>query len=393
MKTLEFKNHPIHQKILELKSRCNDSKTKEKVDADLILIIKTHCQFLSDRLGLAIHQLVNADELNAMQIELQSALTHLSEYLVDNNAGRLLSIQQHINNSMPFVRNIPILLNKADFNFSEINANYSEFIETKIAALNDSIGKLNQDLAASQTQFNSQNDFIESLKTQLAHQQNQTNEIANDFRINLQGIQQEFEQKGILISNAQKQQFEDTKNEFATRVDLLIDEIMEKRDKARQMLNVIGQEGTAAHYLDTASKHTKTANLFRWISLSLMLIICIFILSMIFWSSQGDFNWQRYALRLLSISIFIYPATYAARESSKHRNLAHQRETAAVELVSIEPFIELLDDAKKQEIKEKLTEKYFGNGHNQPAQTEANATESLPIDIIERIIKMTRFPS
>ena len=393
MKTLEFKNHPIHQKILELKSRCNDSKTKEKVDADLILIIKTHCQFLSDRLGLAIHQLVNADELNAMQIELQSALTHLSEYLVDNNAGRLLSIQQHINNSMPFVRNIPILLNKADFNFSEINANYSEFIETKIAALNDSIGKLNQDLAASQTQFNSQNDFIESLKTQLAHQQNQTNEIANDFRINLQGIQQEFEQKGLLISNAQKQQFEDTKNEFATRVDLLIDEIMEKRDKARQMLNVIGQEGTAAHYLDTASKHTKTANLFRWISLSLMLIICIFILSMIFWSSQGDFNWQRYALRLLSISIFIYPATYAARESSKHRNLAHQRETAAVELVSIEPFIELLDDAKKQEIKEKLTEKYFGNGHNQPAQTEANATESLPIDIIERIIKMTRFPS
>lgn len=393
MKTLEFKNHPIHQKILELKSRCNDSKTKEKVDADLILIIKTHCQFLSDRLGLAIHQLVNADELNAMQIELQSALTHLSEYLVDNNAGRLLSIQQHINNSMPFVRNIPILLNKADFNFSEINANYSEFIETKIAALNDSIGKLNQDLAASQTQFNSQNDFIESLKTQLAHQQNQTNEIANDFRINLQGIQQEFEQKGILISNAQKQQFEDTKNEFATRVDLLIDEIMEKRDKARQMLNVIGQEGTAAHYLDTASKHTKTANLFRWISLSLMLIICIFILSMIFWSSQGDFNWQRYALRLLSISIFIYPATYAARESSKHRNLAHQRETAAVELVSIEPFIELLDDAKKQEIKEKLTEKYFGNGHNQPAQTEANTPESLPIDIIERIIKMTRFPS
>lgn len=393
MKTLEFKNHPIHQKILELKSRCNDSKTKEKVDADLILIIKTHCQFLSDRLGLAIHQLVNADELNAMQIELQSALTHLSEYLVDNNAGRLLSIQQHINNSMPFVRNIPILLNKADFNFSEINANYSEFIETKIAALNDSIGKLNQDLAASQTQFNSQNDFIESLKTQLAHQQNQTNEIANDFRNYLQGIQQEFEQKGLLISNAQKQQFEDTKNEFATRVDLLIDEIMEKRDKARQMLNVIGQEGTAAHYLDTASKHTKTANLFRWISLSLMLIICIFILSMIFWSSQGDFNWQRYALRLLSISIFIYPATYAARESSKHRNLAHQRETAAVELVSIEPFIELLDDAKKQEIKEKLTEKYFGNGHNQPAQTEANATESLPIDIIERIIKMTRFPS
>ena len=389
MKTLEFKNHPIHQKILELKSRCNDSKTKEKVDADLLLIIKTFYQFLNDRLGLAIHSLVNTDELNAIQNELQSTLTHLTEYLTDNNTGRLQAVQQNINNSMPFVRNIPIILNKAEFNFSEINANYSDFIETKIAAINESIAQLNKDIDVSHTQFMGQNNIIDSLKTQLADQQNQTQEIANDFRNYLQGIQQEFEQRGILISNAQKQQFEETKTEFATRVDLLINEIMEKRDKARQMLNVIGQEGTAAHYLDTAVKHTKTANLFRWISLSLMLIICIFILAMI-WSSQGEFNWQRYALRLLSISIFIYPATYAARESSKHRNLAHQRETAAVELVSIEPFIELLDDAKKQEIKEKLTEKYFGNGHSHPQQTNATAPETVPIDMIERIIKLIR---
>jgi hypothetical protein len=389
MKTLEFKNHPIHQKILELKSRCNDSKTKEKVDADLLLIIKTFYQFLNDRLGLAIHALVNPDELNAIQNELQSTLTHLTEYLNDNNTGRLQAVQQNINNSMPFVRNIPIILNKAEFNFSEINANYSDFIETKIAAINESIAQLNKDIDVSHTQFLGQNNIIDSLKTQLADQQNQTQEIANDFRNYLQGIQQEFEQRGILISNAQKQQFEETKTEFATRVDLLIDEIMEKRDKARQMLNVIGQEGTAAHYLDTAVKHTKTANLFRWISLGLMLIICIFILAMI-WSSQGEFNWQRYALRLLSISIFIYPATYAARESSKHRNLAHQRETAAVELVSIEPFIELLDDAKKQEIKEKLTEKYFGNGHPHPQQTNATASETVPIDMIERIIKLIR---
>ena len=389
MKTLEFKNHPIHQKILELKSRCNDSKTKEKVDADLLLIIKTFYQFLNDRLGLAIHALVNPDELNAIQNELQSTLTHLTEYLTDNNTGRLQAVQQNINNSMPFVRNIPIILNKAEFNFSEINANYSDFIETKIAAINESIAQLNKDIDVSHTQFLGQNNIIDSLKTQLADQQNQTQEIANDFRNYLQGIQQEFEQRGILISNAQKQQFEETKTEFAMRVDLLIDEIMEKRDKARQMLNVIGQEGTAAHYLDTAVKHTKTANLFRWISLGLMLIICIFILAMI-WSSQGEFNWQRYALRLLSISIFIYPATYAARESSKHRNLAHQRETAAVELVSIEPFIELLDDAKKQEIKEKLTEKYFGNGHPHPQQTNATASETVPIDMIERIIKLIR---
>ena len=389
MKSIEFKNHPIHQKVLELKARCNHEKTKETIDAEILLMIKTHCQFLTDRLQLAMLPLVNADELNAIQHELQSALINISEYLNDGNVGRIQSTKQHMANALPLVRNIPYLVNKADFNFSEISANYSDYIDTKIDIVQDSISKLNMGIKASENLFQEQQQIIESLRTQLNEQQLQTNEIANSFRISLQLLQQDYEQKGILTTNAHRQLFEEAQVEFELQAQNLIDEIAAKRDKARQMLNVIGQEGTAAHYLNTAKKHTETANLFRWISLVLMLIICVFILFMIL-SNQSEFNWQRYALRLVSISIFIYPATYAAMESNKHRILAHQRETAAVELVSIEPFIELLDEAKKQEIKEKLAEKYFGNGHQQSHQGNVNVKDAVPLDIFERLVKLIR---
>ncbi|MEK0440816.1 MAG: hypothetical protein RLZZ504_1732, partial [Bacteroidota bacterium] len=141
MKALEFRNHPIHQKILELKARCNHPKTKEKIDPDSLLVIKTHVQLLSDRLSLALQPLVNADELDAILTELQQALNYLTEFQNDENPSRVLSAQQHMANALPFVRNIPFLTNKAEFSFSELTANYAEFMDVKIAELNTAIQK------------------------------------------------------------------------------------------------------------------------------------------------------------------------------------------------------------------------------------------------------------
>lgn len=388
MKTAEFKNHPIHQKILELKSRCNDAKSKEKIDADLLLFIKTHCQFLSDRLGLAIHLLVNEDELNAIQNELQSALTHLSEYIVDNNAGRLQSIQQHINNSMPFVRNIPILLNKADFNFSEINANYSDYVDTKITALNDSIRKLNQGLADSETQFNSQNDFIESLKRQLADQQNQTNEMAEKFNLKLTEFANMHEQKIHEISQNHKLLFETMQDDLENQADSTLKEIRGLRDQAKDVLSALGIEATTSDFKKTAISHHLAANKLRRTSFILMYIICAIILYYIF-CQKAAFDWRQYSLRLISIGIFIYPATYASKESTKHRSLAVENERAALELAAIEPFIVLLDEDKKQIIKEKLVDKYFGRDHrDMPKEPVDDNVKNVPIELIDRLIKL-----
>jgi ElaB/YqjD/DUF883 family membrane-anchored ribosome-binding protein len=388
MKTAEFKNHPIHQKILELKSRCNDQKTKDKIDADLLLFIKTHCQFLTDRLSIAILPLVNVDELNAIQDQLQSALIQLVEYLSDNNPGRLQTAQQNMNNSLPFVRNIPFLAIKGDFNFSEINANYSDYVDTKIAALNDSISKLNQGLADSETQFNSQNDFIESLKTQLADQQNQTNEMAEKFNLKLTEFANMHEQKIHEISQNHKLLFETMQDNLENQADSTLKEIRGLRDQAKDVLSALGIEATTSDFKKTAISHHLAANKLRRTSFILMYIICAIILYYIF-CQKAAFDWRQYSLRLISIGIFIYPATYASKESTKHRSLAVENERAALELAAIEPFIVLLDEDKKQIIKEKLVDKYFGRDHrDMPKEPVDDNVKNVPIELIDRLIKL-----
>ena len=81
-----------------------------------------------------------------------------------------------------------------------------------------------------------------------------------------------------------------------------------------------------------------------------------------------------------------YPATYAARESNKHRRLEILNRKAELELAAINPFIELLPENKKQEIKEKLVEKYFGNNSNILADMD-NQIEDDSISAVDRLLK------
>jgi len=101
--------------------------------------------------------------------------------------------------------------------------------------------------------------------------------------------------------------------------------------------------------------------------------------------SSDGFDWVKSAIRLVAAAALSYPATYAARESSKHRNLETLNRNAELELASINPFIENLSDDKKQLIKEKLAEKYFGNHKNNDFLDEKE-NEGLSVPAIERLL-------
>ena len=101
--------------------------------------------------------------------------------------------------------------------------------------------------------------------------------------------------------------------------------------------------------------------------------------------SADGFNWTKSLIRLIAAAALSYPATYAARESSKHRRLETINRNAELELASINPFIEILPEAKKQAIKEKLVEKYFGNDRN-VLSDNTKENEELSIGAFEKIL-------
>lgn len=106
------------------------------------------------------------------------------------------------------------------------------------------------------------------------------------------------------------------------------------------------------------------------------------------WDISGDnFDWIKSLIRIVAAAALSYPATYAARESSKHRKLEIFNRKAELELTAINPFIELLPELKKQEIKEKLVEKYFGNHGTLINDLDDKKDQDVSIGTVERIIK------
>jgi hypothetical protein len=101
-----------------------------------------------------------------------------------------------------------------------------------------------------------------------------------------------------------------------------------------------------------------------------------------------NFDWTKSLIRILAAAALSYPATYAARESNKHRKLEVLNRKAELELTAINPFIELLPEQKKQAIKEKLVEKYFGNSGTLLNDLDSKKGEDISIGSIERLIKI-----
>lgn len=143
--------------------------------------------------------------------------------------------------------------------------------------------------------------------------------------------------------------------------------------------------GVTGNYQNIANSHKSNADFWRIMAIIFMTVFSGLLVWTIIDLSSAGFDWVKSTIRLVAAAALSYPATYAARESSKHRKLETQNRNAELELASINPFIENLSDDKKQIIKEKLAEKYFGNNRNDDFLNEQE-TEGLSIPAVERLL-------
>ena len=116
-----------------------------------------------------------------------------------------------------------------------------------------------------------------------------------------------------------------------------------------------------------------------------MIVMSILLICSIIELSTSEFDLYKSLVRILAASVLTYPAIYASRESTKHRNLETQNRNLELELASIGPFIELLPKEKQETIKEELVKKYFGQHTNTQLDDK---DEDVSINALEKIVKM-----
>jgi hypothetical protein len=376
MSPSEYSSHPLRELMERLNSLVHSA---ELTDPDLLSseMVAASLQSVSTILGLARvqmertpAQLVSGYGLAQLQNGFQTVFNELSAFQSNKNLGHLQNAKAQVEQAV-----MPYLWAFASIGEESGLAPLSETISQLSIAASASIKKIveQRDANLEQTaalarQLQDASLRLEALTEAVAQQKadaattvavlqkqyaEQESERANIFESMLKKFSGDFEEMHIAATEAQ--------------VNLLAS-LQASQDQAAQIVQVVGNIGVTGNFQKIANTESGQANLWRWITVAFFGFgIAIAIATFYkFWDQPfTPENAWSVLIRLMYAIAIAAPAWYTARESARHRTNADRARQTELELASLGPFIELMPDDKKHQIREELTKRYFGNHVNE----------------------------
>lgn len=412
----EFDNHIIFEKLEQFKNRIAENEIRESVGIEDINFFETSYGYFLDRLKLTIPIIVQETELTTISQEVENALSQINTFIGNKNNGHITNAKNNLHSAITRVRNLPLPFSKNDFNFSKNISNFEKIVQEKYKGLEKENQDLKQSIEGLNNEIKNNKSELTRIKTALEQKEIELQNIISTFQTDFANIKAtanqnyESDRKSFRTEfDSIKQSIDSDKKSFRTEFDdlkqtlnneieeiktvidtdttTIISELNQKLNEAKKIVGVIGDVSVTGNYQQIANSNKKTADILRIVAILLMLILSGLLIYTI-WDISGDtFDWTKSLIRILAAAALSYPATYAARESSKHRRLEILNRKAELELAAINPFIELLPENKKQEIKEKLVEKYFGNHSTNIDNPDNQKDDEVSINGLDKILR------
>lgn len=397
MTSENFENHNIFDRLKSLEEVLSNDDSKEKIELEKLSFFQTIFSYTNQRVKLTIPDLLQQTELDALSNELNAGTVHINNFIGDGNVGHLNNATNNFIAVINRIKGFPIPVSNKDFNFSRKIAEFENTVKSKYkslekqkAQLETAISEFEVDLEDKEAEIQRLLKLIESKETEI---QNLTSTFRTDFENIKSAHNQSFQNDRTTFRNeidSDKEQFreeiDNLKKDIDTDTSEMVENLNAKLEEAKKIVNVIGNVGVTGNYQNIANEHKRTANFWRWVAIGFMAVFSGLLIWTLVDLSADGYDWTKSLLRLLAAAALSYPATYAAKESSKHRKLENINRTAELELSSVDAFIEMLDNTKKQDIKAKLVDKYFGNDKSRVLDTNNKENEELSVGGFEKII-------
>ena len=386
MTTAEFQNHTVFQKTEQLVSRLNEEEVKEKLELEKLDFFLTAAQFLTDRLKVTLPTLLPIAELNAVSLEFENALAQINAYIGNNNVGHIPNAVNNINSALTYIKNFPIPYAKGDLNFSKSIVQFQKTVEEKLNQTENQKNELETKIEALKLDLESKQNELNQIETKISTKEKEIESLTTNFQSQFDTSNTAFSKQVADDRTTFRAEIDTDREKIKTDTDGIIKDLERKLNDANKLVNVIGNVGVTGNYQIIANEHKKTADNWRTIAIIFMCILSGLLIFSIWKIGDIDYDWHKAIIRIIASAILIYPATYASRESGKHRKIENLNRKLELELSSISPFIEILDETKKQEIKAKLVEKYFGN--NTSLDCDGDKNENISASMLETIVKL-----
>lgn len=368
-----FKNHAVHAAINKCIEALESYELQGLTEEHIIAINRFGqvVKFAKAMINQCDPNLVSQGSLDQLNNAITQVFNHWNQFIQNRNwniltapCDTLLShIAQLTSKQRPIPKSYADLLGSLRDNTAKMLRQIREAKQQQDDEIEEFEGQL-QELAMKLQSHESQ---IEAQKTRmdsLLTQQQETFSKAQESRT--EKFSSFIADKNSEFEDAQAEQtgkFEALQQQHTQASQKQIDSLESHCSRAKEIVGIIGNIGVTGNYQKIANQEKKAADIFRWIAVGCfgaMLIAVIVVLYGSFKKEQCD--WSMALFRVLTAAIFAAPGIYCAMESSKHRRKEQENRKLELELASISPFLEKLNDKNKASmILEKLAPEYFGN--------------------------------
>lgn len=156
-----------------------------------------------------------------------------------------------------------------------------------------------------------------------------------------------------------------------------LEALVRHRDEAARLVNAVGQNAFAGGFGEYANGEGRAANFWRWVTVGSLLAIAAVGVWYLYSVGQTEFSLQAFWIRAVILLPVAFVAAYAARQSGRHRRNEVRSRSVALELLALDPYLELLPDELRQPVKVKMADRFFGNSPADLTEDSVGITEAL----------------
>lgn len=180
-----------------------------------------------------------------------------------------------------------------------------------------------------------------------------TTEQAEVFRSSQQERAEEFGRQSADLRKQWSTFAEEQREQMAHS----LDEVHRMEEDARNMVGVIGGYGTAGRYSQEVKDQKSAANVWRWITVGVVLGAAAVAL----WAARAESVDDPHFISKVLISLALGGlAAYAAKQSAAHREREESARALELDMAVFGPFIERFPQEKQVEARDKMFDLVFG---------------------------------
>ncbi|WP_299789634.1 hypothetical protein [uncultured Marivita sp.] len=312
----------------------------------------------------------------------------IQSYSTNRKLGNLRNANEHINDLLPLIYQLASFSYEPDVaqNIRDLNKSYERFCEAvdkksnnfekRISSAENSVQKLEQQLSEIQSRFEAlstdieqtlsewQNEFTNGQTTRAEEFSAKQIERDKYFDAAVRDWRDQSEKEIDSITAEHQSLLKQRFDSFLSEIDKLLLMARTKHQDILEIHELVGTDGVAGGYKSNATQEQTAANIWRRVAMGSFIAAGFWILLKYYMgfepNADGSFNWSEIITTMSLTLVFLGMGGYAAKQSSIHRETEQHMRWFALEVKAIDPFLSSLPEDKRNELKNELTQKLFG---------------------------------